>query len=95
MITVEMRVPGSQPGEGYRTAASLTVFDDGTHQLDDPERLVPVDLQVLVATPGETSTRRVAFEEDPATWARHLDTVLRTGYLVPVVVLDETGKATE
>jgi hypothetical protein len=30
----------------------------------------------------------VSFDEDPERWARHLDTVYRTGQLVPVITAD-------
>lgn len=87
MITVELNaVPDGK--QDYQAVAELTVADDGTYQLQDPDCRFPVDLPVLV--PAEAGQfRKVRLEEDPATWARHLDTVLRTGYLVPVVTRDD------
>jgi hypothetical protein len=86
MIRVELRsVPGGT--HDYQTVATLTVAADGTYQLDDPGSLFPLDLHVLVAD-GDDQLRQVTFGEDPATWARNLDTVLRSGYLAPVVTDD-------
>lgn len=87
MVTLQLRlVP--QGGDRYETGATLTVDDQGGHVLDDPQGLMPLDLPVLV--PDETGgLRRVAFAEDPQIWVRNVHTVLRTGYLVPVVVEGE------
>lgn len=92
MVTLQLQlVP--QGGDRYETGATLTVDDQGGHVLDDPQGLMPLDLPVLVK--GQAGLRRVAFAEDPQTWVRNVHTVLRTGYLVPVVVEDdqETGAA--
>jgi|SRR5690625_2350226 len=89
VIEVELRaVP--QGEKEYVPVARLTVADDGQLTTWDPEGLIPTDVPVLVATPGG-GLRRVSVEEDPATYARHMDTILRTGYLVPVVTAD-TGQ---
>lgn len=87
MIEVELRaVP--QGKDDYEAIARLVVRDDGTHEEWDPQEVIPYDLHVL-APDEEAGARKVTFEEDPATWARHLKTILRTGYLVPVVVRDD------
>jgi hypothetical protein len=88
MITVELRrVP--EGGHEYEMAASLSVAGDGTYELDDPENLVPIRLHVLV--PRDVGLpRRVDFDEDPETWARNLSSLLRTGYLVPVITHDDS-----
>jgi len=87
MLTVELRrVPDG--GTDYTTVATVTVADDGTYELRDPGGYVPVDLHVLVAHDGP-GFRPVTLDEDPATWARNLHSVLRTGYLVPVVTHDD------
>ncbi len=87
MINVELqRVPDGE--QEYRTVASLTVADNGTYQLKDPDQLFPISLHVLVVD-EVGKLRRVTFEEDPQTWARHLHTLLRGGYLVPVVTHDD------
>lgn len=84
LVEVELqRVPDG--GREYATAATLAVFDDGTHKLDDPDELFPLDVPVPVSTGEPGRPRRLMFEEDPATWARNLGRVLRTGYLVPVI----------
>jgi len=85
MIVVELRrVP--EGSREYHTVAALAVDEQGTYHFEDPEELFPVELPVLI--PEDAGLRRVPFEEDPATWARNLDSVLRTGYLVPVVTED-------
>lgn len=88
MIEVELqRVPDE--GREYEVAATLSVADDGTVNVHDPDELLPTGLHVLVAEPGG-QLRQVRFDEDPATWARNLDSLLRTGYLVPVITRDDT-----
>lgn len=82
------RVP--EGGTEYETVAVLTVRGDG-YELDDPFGLVPTDLAVLVED-GEQGLRRVGLDEDPQIWARNLHTLLRTGYLVPVVVEDAADR---
>lgn len=87
MIELELR----QFPEGARDpvrVAGLVVEDDGTYRVDDPEGFMPVDLPVLVKT-SEGDLTQVTLDQDPATWARRLRTVLRTGYLFPVVVRDD------
>lgn len=86
MITVELRRP-SNHGDRYHRLATLTVHDDASYDLDDPEGLFPFALHVVVPDSGR-GLRRVTFAEDRATWARHLGGLLRTGYLVPVTVQD-------
>ncbi len=89
MIEVELqRVP--EEGREYEVAATLRVDDAGDVELHDPEGLMPTALHVLVAEPG--GLRKVTFEEDPATWARNLDSLLRTGYLVPVITHDDSPR---
>lgn len=88
MIEVELqRVPDG--GRDYEVAATLRVDDDGSVDLHDPDRLVPTSLHVLVADPGG-QLRQVRFEDEPVTWARNLSSLLRTGYLVPVITRDDT-----
>ncbi len=72
----------------YRTVGALTVADDGTYQFDGDASAFPTDLHVLAAD-AAGQIRPVTFAAEPATWARNLDTVLRTGYLVPVVTHDD------
>lgn len=90
-VEVELRsVPEGK--ETYEAVARLVVNDDGSHEVWDPGSVVPalMDLPVLVPLEnGERGVSRIAFRDDPAEWARRLDTVLRTGYLVPVVVRDD------
>lgn len=88
MIRVELHsVPDGT--QDYQAVATLTVADDGTYQLEDPGELFPTPMHVLVGGEGG-QLRQVTFEDDPATWARHLDTILRTGHLVPVTTHDTT-----
>lgn len=89
MIEVELqRVP---PGEReYVPVARLTVADDGEVSTWDPLGVIPLDVPALLHKPGG-GLRRVRVEEDPATYARHMHTILRTGYLVPVITTD-SGK---
>lgn len=89
MIEVELRaVP--QGEKEYVPVARLTVADDGQLTTWDPEGLIPLEVPALVAKTGG-GRRRVSVEEDPATYVRHMDTILRTGYLVPVITTD-TGQ---
>lgn len=93
MIEAELHtVP--EGGQEYVPVARVRVEDDGTSQVWDPESLFPFSLHVLV--PGElgsSSPRKVTFEEDPQLWVRQLSTVLRTGYLVPVITHDDAVPA--
>jgi hypothetical protein len=90
MIRVDLRrVP--EGGRDYETVAQLSVADDGTYDIDDPQGQFPLGLHVLDFGDDEHAgpPRQVHFEEDPAAWARNLDTLLRGGYLVPVIVHDD------
>lgn len=93
MIEVELR----QSPEGaheYRAVARLTVRDDGTHETWDPEDLIPFELHALRRDP-EAGLEKIHFEDQPAEWARRLGTILRTGYLVPVIVRDDEVTQTD
>lgn len=92
MIKVELNEK-LEGADGYTVTASLVVEDDGTYHFQGDKDAFPTYLHALVPNPGGAGLRRVGFEEDPATWARHLHTVLRTGYLVPVITVD--GEAEE
>lgn len=85
-ITVELRrVPEGE--REPRAVAQLRVLEDGGYELTDPEGYVdPELLQAPLIAPGG---RRVTLQDDPQTWARNLGRLLRTGYLVPVVVQDD------
>jgi hypothetical protein len=89
MIIVELRRPNAESGE-YECVATLTVHDDGGYDVTDPEQLFPIDLHVLV--PSGSQFLPVEFAEDRETWARHLGSLLRTGYLVPVTVRDDSTR---
>lgn len=91
MITVELQSV-LEGRSDYEPVATMTVADDGTYRLVDPEGLFPVDLHVLVVDDaGELG--QVALEDDAATWARNLGTVLRSGQLVPVITHDDDPPA--
>lgn len=85
MLTVELkRVPEGH--SDYVTVARLEVDDQGTYRLTDPEEFFPLELAVLLPPVEDGDPpRKITLDEDPATWARNLHTILRTGYLVPVV----------
>lgn len=86
MIEVELRaVP--QGKADYEAVARLSVRDDGSHEVWDPQGVIPFDLHALVASTH--GLQKVTFEDDPVRWARNLGSILRTGYLVPVVVRDD------
>lgn len=86
MITVELQQP--QTGSiGYTTAATITV-DDGQVTVTGDHELVDLDLRVMLVD-GRVVTGRT----NPAEWARHLGNALRTGYLVPVVTVDDDREA--
>lgn len=89
MIEVELHsVPAG--GQEYVPVARVRVEDDGTSQIWDPDDLVPFTLHVLVpGEAGSSSPRKVTFEDDPQLWVRRLSSVLRTGYLVPVITHDD------
>lgn len=86
-LRVELRTAAHGSLE-YTAAATVTVGPDGSVELHDPEGLVPTDLHVLAAD-EDGRIRKVRLEDDPATWARNLGSLLRTGYLVPVIVQDD------
>lgn len=86
MIDVELRrVP--EGAHDYQTVARLTVADDASTTVWDPEDLLPLDVPALVLG-DDGKPRRVSYADDPATFARNLHTILRTGYVVPVVATD-------
>lgn len=88
MIEVELKEAPAGPGE-YRAVARLTVNDDGTYQLDDPERKLLTPIPVLVDDQdAEDGVRQVFFEDDPATWARNVGVLYRSGIWVAEVVTD-------
>lgn len=90
MIEVELQsVP--EGAVEYATVARVTVPDQGPPEIWDPQGVVPTYLPALDQTPE--GLERVSFEADPARWARCLGSILRTGYLVPVVVRDDGGNA--
>lgn len=87
-VKVELhQVP--EGGSEYQAVAWMTAAGD-SWEVTDPEGLFPTELHVLVAGKGD-QLRKVRLEDDPETWARNLDSVLRTGYLVPVVTHDDSG----
>lgn len=89
MIQVELQsVPEGK--EAYEAVARLTVNGDGTHQSWDPDGVIPWGVHALRWS-AETGRglERVFFEVEPIEWARRLNTILRTGYLVSVVVRDD------
>lgn len=89
-VKVELRrVP--EGASEYQSVAWMTAAGS-SWEVEDPEGLFPTELHVLVA--GADGLRPVRLEEDPETWARNLATVLRSGYLVPVVTLDDSGNGT-
>jgi hypothetical protein len=89
MIEIELRqVPDG--GHDYEPVARLAINDDGSNDTWDPQELLPFDMPVL-ATDDPAGPRRVTFTEAPEVWARNLRSVLRTGYLVPVITKDTTA----
>ena len=91
MIELELRSVPAGATE-YVPVARIRVDDDGTSQVWDPEDLFPFGVHALVAE--RSGLRRVTFEDEPQVWVRGLDTILRTGYLVPVVTHDDALSST-
>lgn len=90
MIEAELRsVPAG--GDEYVPVARIRVEDDGTWQVWDPDGLLPFEVHALVPGGPGLPARRVVFAREPQLWVRRLGTVLRTGYLVPVVTTDDDG----
>lgn len=93
MIELELHaVP--EDGGAYACVARVVVADDGTAQVFDPKGYVPLEVPALISRRGEDGAPRrgfdqVVFADDPARWARNARTILRTGYLVPVIVRDD------
>ena len=89
---IELEILAVPEGQTEHTKmAGLVVADDGTYQVENPDGYLPVDLPVLVKTESG-GLGHVYLEDDPKTWARKLNTVLRTGYVVPVVVRDDEAE---
>lgn len=76
MIIVHVRT-AHPPTDPHRLLATLTVHDDGSHTLEDPDEVLDLE-EPMVAHPGN---RRVVFANDPAGWARALPQNLRSPYL--------------
>lgn len=91
MIELELRSVPAGATE-YVPVARIRVEDDGTSQVWDPEDLFPFGVPALVAEPS--GLRRVTFEDEPQVWVRQLQSILRTGYLVPVVTHDDALSST-
>lgn len=78
----------------YVRVAGLVVRDDGTYTVDDPRGYLPIETPALLPRPdGQRGLDRVELADDAATWARQAHTILRTGYLVPVIVHDDGSPA--
>ena len=66
----------------------------GTYTVDDPRGYLPIETPALLPRPdGQRGLDRVELADDAATWARQAHTILRTGYLVPVIVHDDGSPA--
>lgn len=87
MIKVELRAVPEGHGD-YEAIATVEVRDGERPFVWDPQDVVPLDLHALIPT-ADRGFAKVTFEHDPATWLRNLRSILRTGYLVPVVVHDD------
>lgn len=87
MIVVELKEAPRGPGD-YQVVARLTVNDDGTYQLDDPEQKFLTDVPVP-APDAEGRLQRVFFADDPATWARNAEALHRS--LTAVELVTDTG----
>lgn len=72
----------------WRTVASITVEDDGTHHGECPERF---GLRKVVLDPERHE--RVRFDDDPARWLRWLPDSYRTGDLAVHIVHDDDPPA--
>lgn len=74
----------------YRATARLVVRDDGSHQAWDPDGVIPWGIHALRSSAESgRGLEQVFFESEPVEWVRRLNTILRTGYLVPVIVRDD------
>ncbi|MCL2470370.1 MAG: hypothetical protein FWF25_01315 [Propionibacteriaceae bacterium] len=99
MIRVELMSPHEKFSDGYYVAATLTLCDDGHLEVDDPEHIVYSAhphieglLETSMLVKDETgAVKRLTYADDPAYWLRNLRRMLRTGYLIPVTVVD-TGQ---
>ncbi|MDN5746143.1 MAG: hypothetical protein L0H31_13615 [Nocardioidaceae bacterium] len=86
MIEVELKTPAGE--HGYGTVARVTVYDDGSHEVWDPQGRIPWGIHALRPSSEGNGPLQVFFEEEPIEWVRRLGTILRPGYLVPVLVRD-------
>ncbi len=87
MIELELRTFPAGARDPVRVAG-LTIEDDGTYRVDDPKELLPTAMPVFSKSP-DGGYAQVFLEQDPAAWARGLRTVMRSGYLFPVIVRDD------
>lgn len=99
MIRVELheRVDATATGAagGHQVTGTLTVADDGTHHFEGDASSFPTNLHVPVLDETTGRFQQVTFQDDPATWARNLHALLRTGYLVPVITHDDLPAGTD
>lgn len=87
VVTAQLRrVP--EGGSELETVATIQVTGDGTYRLHDPEGYVPTELAVLVVDEAGR-LQRVHLEDDPRAWVQNLPSLMRTGYLVPVITEDQ------
>jgi hypothetical protein len=91
MIVAELQ--HTSPGEtGYTTVATLTVNDDNTWTLDDPDDRFNTRLNVIdPQSPNpDKLLRNLAFEDNPARWVRRAHTIYKAGPQ-RVVLIADTG----
>ncbi len=73
----------------YSTIAVLRVDDDGTWETTGQSAVFDPEMHVWDRATGE----RLVLAEEPERWARNLGTALRSGYLVPVITVDEPAES--
>lgn len=88
MIEVEVR-QADVVGLEYSTIAVLRVEDDGTWETTGQSAVFDPEMHVWDRATGE----RLVLAEEPERWARNLGTALRSGYLVPVITVDEPAES--
>lgn len=86
MISFELRTTSHDSAGHARWVgvARVTVRDDGTHVIDDPDGLIDVALGHYSPRLGTT----VRFDEDPEEWARAAMATYNAPDLAPAVIAD-------
>lgn len=89
VLELHLKSPRRPEQTGYEVVSRLRVDASGHAVIDGDRTQMPTGLRTFDPATG----KQLTYETDPARWAKHLHTRLRSPYLVPVIVHDATAAA--